>query len=228
MPWGRVGSNLIMNLIQQSGPTKLANEPFNAIKGHAEQLAWYEEFYELSSEPVARRAIGSKLSVMSIDDPAELVARFLKDSLKIVRMRRDNVVKSAVSQIRAEQYANKTKEETGVASWAVRKGHSPLGPSIIEPALLLKRIAIMEREQNKMMSIVPSEAQVYEIEYTAVANDLQQLAGAMLDFLGLPRKRQFNIPFEKATPEDLREAIVNYEAVRQVLAQTPYSEFLDG
>ncbi len=126
--------------------------------------------------------------------------------------------------MRAEQYAEKMCRETGEAPWAVKKGRAPLGPSPLDPELLVKRIGIMERQHRALMEAFPAP-QVLDLEYEAINADLPKAVERLRRHLGIPQA-PYAVPFEKATPDDLRAAIVNYEAVRARLAQDGYDGLL--
>ncbi len=82
--------------------------------------------------------------MLAVRDDARMVKAIRDARLRVVRLRRRNLVKAAVSQIRAEQYAQKMERETGERPWAIKTGRPTLGPSTIDPDLLVKRIGIME------------------------------------------------------------------------------------
>jgi LPS sulfotransferase NodH len=222
MTWGRVGSNLVMNIIAQHGPSKLANESFNSIKGTEEQLAWYRDFYEFASERPTKPLIGSKQNVLALSDPEGMKRRFMEDGIRVIRMRRDNLVKATISQIRAEQYAAKTREETGTALWAVHKGRTGLGPSTIDVKLMLQRIEIMKRAQDALS--VFSGMSALDLEYEEINGALPDVIERVRGFLNLDAKRPVKVNFEKATSDDLSEAVVNFDEVKRSLAGTRYAE----
>jgi hypothetical protein len=221
MPWGRVGSNLVMNIVAQSGPAKLANETFNTIKGEAEQLAWYREHYEFGAEAPSKPVIGCKQNVLSITDPAGFAERLLADGVRVVRMRRDNLVKVAVSQMRAEVYAERTKEQTGKPRWAVRKGEQPLEPIVIDPEILQRRLSIASKAQDRLMGMF-SPGDVLDIEYADIRTDLDGLVGRLRRWIGLPTDQPFKVAFEKATSDNLKDAVLNFRQVKRRLKGTPY------
>lgn len=222
MTWGRVGSNLVMNIIAQHGPSKLANETFNSIKSVEEQLSWYRDFYELASGRPTKPLIGSKQNVLALSDPEVMRQRFLDDGIRVIRMRRDNLVKATISQIRAEQYAAKTKEETGKALWAVHKGQTGLGPSTIDVNLMLRRIEIMKRAQDALSSF--SSMGALDLEYEEINGSLDGVIERVRGFLKLDAKRPVKVNFEKATSDNLAEAVVNFDEVKRSLAGTQYAE----
>jgi hypothetical protein len=225
MPWGRVGSNLLMELIRQFPVRKKLNsEKFNQLHTIEEQETWFENFYELHSQNHRARLIGSKQSVLSMRDIGRIETLLRSHSIGVVRMRRENCLRAAVSQIRAEQYAEKTRSETGSARWALRKGDPGLGPSRIDPELLLRRTRIMMTQQQRMMQGFLG-LRLMEIEYGEINSQLMSVYERLCEFLELPRAA-ISIPFDKSTPEDLMHAITNYDEVERVLGNTEFREYL--
>lgn len=227
MPWGRVGSNLVMNIIAQSGPTKLANETFNTIKGEAEQLAWYREHYELGAETPSKPVIGCKQNVLSISDPRGLGQAMLRDGIKVVRMRRDNLVKVAVSQIRGRIYADEARQRIGRPKWALHKNDTPLGPISVDPGLLQARLKAAERAHGALMDMFRSE-DVLDIEYDEINTRLAAVVHRLRDWLRLENSPEFKVAYKKATPDDLRAAVTNFDELSAALAGTPYAAQLTG
>jgi hypothetical protein len=224
MPWGRVGSNLLFAILRQSAPMKLMNENLNRLRTTDEQSAWFEDFYELDSQSPSSGYIGSKQAFRAIRDVNVMRRMIEENSVHIVRLRRDNHVKAAVSQIRAEIYAEQTKAETGVGMWAVKKGAKPLGSTEIDPDVLLKRIGIMVENQEALMAAF-SQQDVLDIEYEEIQSSLDNVVTRLRVSLGLP-SMPYRVPFEKATPNKLSDAIANFSEVRMRLAATPYADYL--
>ena len=224
MPWGRVGSNLIADILEQDG-AKLANEPLHALPTAAAQMRWYREFYELGAPDPSAKLIGSKLGVLAMRNAAAFARAFEADRLAIIRMRRDNWVKAAVSQIRAKQYADRTAAETGQAQWGLRPGAAALGPTEIDPGLLLDRIAKMRRAHRRLMALFPPE-RVLDIEYEQLQANLPGVVRDVRRQLGADKDAPYTVAFEKATPDDLRVAITNYAEVEQLVKRAGYGEML--
>lgn len=225
MPWGRVGSNLLFEILRQSAPMKLANETFNRLRSAEEQAEWFRDFYEVDAAAPSRAFIGSKQAMMAVRDVPATVATLRGAGVRVVRLRRDNLVKAAVSQMRAEDHAEKTRRETGEAPWAIKKGLPPPGPSVLDPELLVKRIAIMERQHAALMTAF-APGDVLDIDYEEINADLAAAAAKLRRYLDVPEK-PFKVPFEKATPDDLRTAIVNYDEVLARLSGTAYGDMLE-
>lgn len=226
MPWGRVGSNLLFAILQKSAPMKVNNEGLNPLRTSGEQEAWLQNYYEFDSQNASHTHIGSKQNLLAIHD-LERFSRMLHDgAVRVVRLRRDNLVKAAVSQMRAKQYADQTAAETGTPRWGIRSGQPPMGPTHLDPGALLKRIGIMEEQHKRLMGAFLDEP-VLDIEYEEINGSLVSVVARLRRYLDLPDKR-FTVPFVKATPDDLSEAIANFGEIRTRLAGTPWLAQLLG
>lgn len=224
MPWGRVGSNLLFSILRQSAPMKLANENLIRIPTAEEQRTWFENFYEINEGVASHDFIGSKQNLRSIRDLPAIREMLFNCSARIVRLRRDNLLKAAVSQIRAEAYAKQTQKQCGVGIWALRKGNKPLGPIAIHPNLLLERIEVMKRFHSLLMGLF-DEYQVFDIEYEEINCALPRTVERLRTFLSVPT-REFSVPYEKATPDDLGAAVLNIDEIHERLTNSPYAGFL--
>jgi hypothetical protein len=221
MPWGRVGSNLLFAILRQSAAMKLANESLNAIRDAEAQAAWFREFYETEEAAPSQLFIGSKQNMLAVRDDAAMVGLIRDAGLRVVRLRRANLVKAAVSQIRAEQYAERTGVETGTRLWAVKKGDAPLGRAPIDPELLVKRIGIMGACDRRLMQALGA-AEVLDIDYEDVNFALGDTVTRVRDYLGVPQA-PYRVPYDKATPDDLSDAITNFDEIVARLDGTPYA-----
>jgi LPS sulfotransferase NodH len=221
MPWGRVGSNLLFAILRQSAAMKLANESLNAIRDADAQAAWFREFYETDAAAPSQRFIGSKQNMLAVRDDKAMAGLIRDAGVRVVRLRRANLVKAAVSQIRAEQYAERTGVETGTRLWAVKKGDAPLGRAPIDPELLVKRIGIMEACDRRLMQAFDADA-VFDIDYEDVNTALDATAVRVRDYLSVPQA-PYKVPYDKATPDELSDAITNFDAVVARLADTAYA-----
>lgn len=227
MPWGRVGSNLLVAILRQLVPMKLDNERFNQLKTDVQQKAWLNEFYEIGAEPASRPYIGSKQNVLAIRDFDAMRKRLADNSIRVVRLRRDNIVKTAISQMRAEQYAEMMERETGRRPWAIRPGDETLGPTAIDPDILVRRIELIERMQERLMTGFSSD-EVLDLEYEAINNRLRRAVRQLCRFLDVPFDRPFRVPHIKATPDDLETAVTNFGAIKARLAGTRHAAQLLG
>src|SRR5579871_3535710 len=204
MPWGRVGSNLVVDILRQLTRCPISNEPLNLIRDNDKQKEWYSKEYILKASH-DYRYIGTKLSLVSIVDKAWFSARFTWDGVRVVRMRRDNIVKAALSQIRGELFAEKTRREEGRARWGLHPGESGLGQVDISFDLLLKRIQIMERAHQELLTAFDG-CKLCDIEYTELANNIDDVVRKACNFLEVAYG-PYKIRYIKATPNNLKDAI---------------------
>ena len=214
MPWGRVGSNLVFEILRQSAPMKLANESLNGVRSWDAQARWFAQFYETATPATAHAFIGSKQNMLAVRDDAAFAQLCRAAGLRIVRLRRASILKTAVSQMRAEEHAKTTK------SWAVKRGGPTLGACAIDPALLLKRLRIMEACDARLSALFAPE-ETLDIAYEELAAALAPTIARVRAHLGVPQT-PYKVPFDKATPDRLADAIVNLEEVRAALQGTRY------
>jgi hypothetical protein len=216
MPWGRVGSNLLFAILRQSAPMKLANESLNKLRTKEEQNTWFEGFYEVGVPLLSFEYIGSKQSILAIRDVESMKKKIEENAVRVIRLRRDNYVKSAVSQIRAAEHF---KAASGQA-WVLRKGLPQTAPIRIEPDVLLARICSMRDAQENLMKVFLEEA-VLDVEYEQINSDLEGVVFSVRKYLGLPNT-PYRVPHEKFTPDHLSLAIANYDEIFDRLSDTPY------
>ena len=216
-PWGRVGSNMFMGVIKQLARDRVGkydNERLNEISGADEQERWLTEFF---SETEELELIGSKQNILSIREP-RTVGR-IDHGVSLIRMRRANVLKVAVSQLRAEIYARKTLAQNGTAMWGVRSGRVPLGPSELDPRRFLTAVKTAKSADEKILAFRP-DLPTLDIDYRELQADPGRIVRYACRWLGLDVGGEVSPGFIKATPDDLATAVPNLAELRTALAQS--------
>jgi hypothetical protein len=66
MQWGRVGSNLLLDILAQSGNASIANERLNTIAERDQQLAWYNDHYQIDVPRPSHSLIGAKENILAL------------------------------------------------------------------------------------------------------------------------------------------------------------------
>lgn len=219
MPWGRVGSNVLMNNIAQIcaiKERKFENENFNDIVGAEGQIRWAGEFYRNLR---GLKLVGSKQNILSIADVDGLSAFLAETSVQLIRLRRRNIVKVAVSQLRAELYAAYSMAQSGVALWGVPSGSQPLGPAELDPACFLEILTTAKRADDLLVKFNP-QTRAIDIEYEELKCDPEGVAERICRWLGLPIVRRAQSKYTKATPDDLSMAVTNLFALRESLKKS--------
>ncbi len=224
MPWGRVGSNTLFAILHQSTKSiRLKNENLNASQSSDEQIAVLEEFYRDDPAKLVD-FIGTKQSVRASADLKRMAGWLLKNEVKVVRLRRDNIVKATISQIRAEIYAKKLEQETGTPLWGVRPEMTPLGRTEIDIGALMRRLPMIAESNMALLGAFRS-TDVLDLEYEQFNIDMNATVVRTREYIGLPYVR-FTIPFVKATPDDPSEVVTNYADICERLKNTPYAAML--
>jgi hypothetical protein len=220
MPWGRVGSNLFLNSLGQavgSIERKLVNENFNLLRDPDAQLAWTRAFYTDEGGPPL---IGSKQNILSVGDRDKMSDLLAELAVPLVRLRRENLLKVAVSQLRAEIYAERSLARTGHRVWGVRTDHEPLGPEPLDAKRFL-HVATHARRADDMLNAFSPATRIMDIEYRQLGMGGDQVVEAVCAWLGLAAVRKARPAYVKATPDDLARAVPNLASLREALRDSP-------
>lgn len=223
MPWGRVGSNLMMSYLGTCLTGRLSSEPFNQITEKNAQLDWLQSFFKAADKKSDRCV---KLSIRSL---ARLnpVQEFLNThDVRVIRMFRRNHLKTAISQIRAEHYARLTETVNGKAQWGVLRGASPLPPIHIDIETLAHRMGIIMADQEDLEAMYfRTHLDVY---YEDLNTDMATQFRQVSKFLERPFNEAFHSPFRKATPDNLKNAVKNFSDIQTWLSASAFPQsFLD-
>lgn len=228
MAIGRVGSNLVVSYLTHSPKVHMVNEFTTAIRSQgkarglspeeisAEQKDAFERYFARQMDPVKDRLVskpwqGAKLAVNSFVEPAWFASEINRLGIRIIRMRRRNLVKAAVSQIRAREFAEHSKQKYGQASWGVRKAKDILPPSHIEFAEISKLVDRSARQVAEFETFCASlTTPALDIEYSELTRDIDGTVEKVFRFLGLDPVRR-PPEFVKATSDDLSEALSNFD-----------------
>jgi hypothetical protein len=223
MPMARVGSNLLFsNIAQLCGNlrTKLRNENFRVLREASSQNEWLQDFYGTGTE---FDVIGSKQSLDTVCDPPKLGDVLCEHQVALIRMRRANVLKVAISGLRARKYAQKTRRDTGVALWGVGRDDEPFGPVALDPEHFLRLAALARLADEKLKAFSPATA-TYDVEYEDLQRDPDHVTRALCRWLGLEANGEIRSRFIKATPDDLTLAVPNLEDLRAALRRSELAE----
>jgi hypothetical protein len=223
MPMARVGSNLLFgNLVQRCGTSRtiFKNENVRAVRDARGQREWLRDFYAAGE---GYDVIGSKQSLDTIIEPSALADAACEHAVALIRMRRANILKVAVSGLRARIYAEKTKRETGVALWGVESEHEPLAPVALDPQQFLTRAAAARLADERLTNFSPATATL-DVEYRDLQQDPVQVTRTVSRWLGLPDDGEIRSRFTKATPDDLSLAVPNLGELRAALRRSDMAD----
>lgn len=214
MPIGRVGSNLLMAYLGGYKPALRNTEQLSSLRSKHTQLDWLTEFY-CPSDAGDYRLIFTKDSVRSMIDPLAVEALVARQDIAVIRMFRRDIVRMAISHIRAKQLAEKTAADTGQAQWGVRIGDQPLGATRIDIDEL-DTLITRHSDMTEKLSGLFLGCRHLDIEYEDMVADISRTMARVSDFLGI-ESREFASPFVKATPETFWDVIDNREELSDFL-----------
>ncbi|WP_417724412.1 hypothetical protein [Salipiger sp.] len=227
MPWGRVGSSLVTSALWSAPGVRIENEPTTAIRtrGAAEgatpaeigarQRAHLDAF--LGGQEEGCVAAGLKLSHRSLVAPRDYLAQLSGAGFRGVLMLRRNVLKCAVSQMRAlTRTAAAGGEGPWQSPWAVRTVEPKPGPTVIDPDEAIRLAGVFRRSHDRMLRDVAAlpggGAGWSRVEYEDLCADPEGTTRAIFDRLEIPAPKDIALKHRKATSDRLEEDILNYDA----------------
>jgi LPS sulfotransferase NodH len=185
-----------------------------------------ERFYDRSA---SRHyvAAGFKTKVSDIASPEAMKQILESKNVKVIAMVRKNVIKQAVSRIRARILYEKTKGRNPQTSWNLYDEKDRLGPQTIQIAELDKVLKIVIFH-NKVMSafIDLLELPVLHLEYSELLADREASFLRVFEFLGA-RPLPLKCEVLKNTDDNLRNAILNFDELKKHYANTEFEPMFE-
>ena len=218
---GRSGSTFLVEALDSHPDVVAKKEAFAAIRkditagkyDRREQALWLREFF--ASEPDVR-ALGFKVKYKDIVEPEE-TAKVLRDcGAKIIRLTRMNRIKLVVSLMNGRRL----HDETGDWNRYDGKGQAPplLAPLDEFDANLRK---VDRRKEALVQYVAGLSLETLELYYEDILQNADDAFGRVCDFLGVKRQ-SLRANTRKNTPDNLSDALANYEELRAHYVGTPY------
>ena len=220
----RAGSTYLVTALKAQPGVLAVTEKLAALreegKNAAEQLAWADSF--LTPPLVGRhRAIGFKTKLIDILDPDGFAALVQRHQCRIIQLRRRNAIKGVVSTLNAR------RQWQASGNWNLlseKTRLSPLEVDLDEFERLLHEREGLDRELETYVDRLGLP--VLRLFYEDLLQDDMAFVGRTLKFLGCDDEPRPGATL-KNTGDDLREAIVNFDALRSRYAGTSYEPMFD-
>lgn len=240
MPWGRVGSNLVVSVLNDHAGIGIANEPTTVLASRRrkepgrqfltdlDQLAYLQDFPDIGrfGLPVLGGPLrGIKLAHQSLVSPMAAHAVLAERGFRIIAMYRDNHIKTAISQIAAERRAQAGSRD----AWSVSRRSRPPAPVEVRPTLALARARACAQSARRMRDYLGhfhpegGLSVRYEDLNAAPHDTIRRIA----EHLGLRLPQKFVLPHRKATDDDLSRSVTNWSEVRAAFADSEFAGLLD-
>lgn len=225
--FGRTGSTVLIESLRAQPRIRAEYEILAETKaqGPDVQLERARRCYTSSPSLLPLRAAGFKTKLWDVLDPAGLAQVLREARARIIHMRRDNVVKGAVSTINAERL----RERTG--QWTMYHDDDRPEPFAIDIPRLKSWIASREEGDEQICAYIRGlELPAMELTYEQLLGQPAEAMRRLGDFLGLRLRPPAleRTRSRKVTPDDLREVLTNYDAVAAALRGTRYEPMLAG
>jgi LPS sulfotransferase NodH len=156
--------------------------------------------------------------VQPLQQRTAFVSQLYDHGFRIIYLRRRNLLRHALSNLRAREFGFHARTSESVTS----------APIVVDPQALMHWLhgsASLAAFEAESLQTTPYLSLTYE-DHLADESQHQVTVAAICDFLGLA-PAVVTSSYRKISPVALREAIANYEQVAQALLGTPYAVFLD-
>lgn len=222
---GRTGSTYLVEALDRHPEVRARKEVFASLRNQGwlaeHQVEWLEEYLGGPPEEEGIRAVGFKTKLRDVLDPEE-TARVLEEvgASAIVLLRR-NRIKHLVSVFNAMRL----HEETG--DWNLYADGGSLPPLEIDPERFDEWLQARERQREELEGYVERLAlPTLRLTYEDLLLEEGAFFEQLFDFLGVA-PRPVEGEARKATSDDLREALANFEELRARYEGTRYEPMFD-
>lgn len=243
MPWGRVGSNLVISTLMRQCGINIANEPTTVIRSMFRsegpegfcsadimQTDYANSFPDIEKFPFGgkcKKPIGMKISHQSLVSPMMFYSILKERNFKIVSMVRNNHIKAAISQLRAEERA---RSNIGSSAWSIPSKSAMPEPSRIDPRQVLARADRFMQNTVQMQGyldyLFPDRK--IEVEYEDINGNPKAALLNIANYLGYELPEVYSLPHRKATSNNLSDSVVNWREVETFLSKTKFRYLLDS
>jgi hypothetical protein len=238
MPRGRVGSNLLTSQLNGHRRIKMFNEALTGISSKygahpadrqsawAEQKIWLEQFLAELPSHAPKAYVGVKVDFTMIGDPRAFISIVHAHRFEVIYIYRANVVKQAVSLVRARANAQRMREKYGTALWGIRSSEDVLPPGPVD-VKELEQLATLMMRQHVACEFFLNSAMIdfLPIEYARFTADLDAGLRRVEAFLGVEQISR-STTFVKSTPDDLAASVTNITELRNALRYEPFASML--
>lgn len=219
---GRSGSSYLTALLNSHPLIEARGEKMSGLTEADRQIRWLRR---ILNEPLAEgiQAIGFKTKLKDVLDRDRFRDVLEDEAAKMIMLRRRNIVKSAVSWVNADRlYA-----ETGEWNITGSGSGSRMPPAEIDSAQFAERLGQLERAGENLEEYCDAfDKPCLKLWYEELLTNRDDTLRRIYEHLGIPEFATAST-LRKNTSDNLRDAIVNFDALRASYAGTKYLEMFD-
>lgn len=216
---GRVGSNFLTSSMNAHPNVLGLNETLMDMTAE-QQRQWTLRF--LTPPLIGRKgAIGFKIKPVQLADPAGYAQLLREKKPRIIHIWRRNRIKSVISHL------NGKRLEKATGMWNLYDESRRLPPFEVDFAEFEEALRNRERTDRESADYVSSLGlPTLSITYEEMLQDINAVLARTFEFLNVPPLPVKPSTF-KATSDDLREVITNFDALRARYAGAEYEAMFD-
>jgi len=222
---GRTGSSHLTQSLNAHPEIKAQGEGLGRLQNEkrdaAAQLAWARQAFEPQENLSAAGFKAKGSQAMKVDGLKALLGEI---GPRVIHMGRRNVVKHAISGMRVPMI----QDQEGRANMRQAKHgeQRTLPPSTIDPDDLVAEIQGIEIAQHQLDEYVSDLAlPTLRVFYEDLLAHEDETFRSVMEFLEVP-PQPLSSRVRKATPDDLRDAVSNFDEVLDALRGTAYEAML--
>ncbi|MGB3404810.1 MAG: hypothetical protein WBA77_19150 [Microcoleaceae cyanobacterium] len=230
---GRTGSTHLATLLHQSPHISFLGEEPALLKpeGWKAQENWISQLFENPLEfndvriKSSAKVVGFRIKLRDVAEPQQFKKILEQYDVSVIYMRRLNLVKQAVSSIRAIDLS-KTK---GYYNLDHHKHKEGLAAYSIPFQRFDQTLKWIEEVDLKLQDFIKTLNQpICEVCYEELLADRDAVLNKVIQFLDVPPFTPIEV-VAKHTSDDLSEVISNFDALISQYKNTPYAEmFTEG
>ncbi len=224
---GRSGSSYLSSLLDSHPNVICEGEMLAEIlrvgRPPERQLIWSRKLFQ-TKRPRKIVSVGFKTKLDDIyntDGFRDLLDEF---GVRLVHLIRQNLVKQVISALNAERLY----ETTG--QWNVLNERGPIhqyAPLSVDADRFDRLLHYRVSGETRLAEFVSKmQRPMTHVIYEDLLISREQTLGALYDFLNVPH-RSVTSRFEKHTPDNLREAIANFDELKRRYAGTDFEPMFD-
>jgi LPS sulfotransferase NodH len=222
---GRSGSSHLTSLLNSHPNMRARPEELVKIKqrgeGAQEQIDWVLRSLEAPpNSPL--QAVGFKTKLRDVIDRDAFTSALHDRRARILHLERQNLVKLAVSSINAARLAKST------GKYNLLKDTDRLPAAPIDVDELRTNITRRAEWQDMLRAYLESiELPILHLTYEGLLAGETRTLGRVFSFLDVP-SAPVSSPILKNTPDDLRQAVSNFDELRSHFVGTPFEAMFDS
>ena len=142
--------------------------------------------------------------------------------MKVIELIRDNTLKQAISL----QNVDRVREDSSQVSCNLTS-HTQLDPLQLNVELAIKHARFFLNSRQAFRRVTNEFSHVLRVSYEDLNQNISSTTARVLGFLGVDVAPELATSFFKTTPDQIADAVANYDELVQAVAGTDLEAFLD-